>query len=368
MDLGGVAKVVGVLGVLFFFVLLGRRRSNRSWEQITTARRQQSSAPLELSKLSDDDDNESRLREVEEQSLLLRPSRGVVHRIDIELINLGVQLHGQPDDKWALNGVSGKLLAGRVTAIMGPSGAGKSVLLHTLAGRHMTSGKVSGTIRINGCNEEDDVSLGDCRAVVGFVPQEDIMHRSLTVFENVDFNAQWRLPRAMTSRQRTEIVFATLDALGLDDARVLRSRIGDEDERGVSGGERKRVNIGMELVSQPSVLLLDEPTSGLDATTSIEVVRGLKAVAQTGVNVVVVLHQPRVEILRLFDDLLLLAPGGRTAYAGPTRKAVDYLQGLGYVLPDQCNPGTVSHHSVLRCVASLELRLGFCFLTHDTIR
>ena len=338
LNLGGLAKVLGVLGVLFLFVLLGRRRSNRSWERDITARRSQNAGVKTTAEPVDEQEAEVdmlKLQEAEEQCLLL-PSREVLHRIDIELDNVGVQLAG----RWALNGVTGRLSAARVTAIMGPSGAGKSVLLHTLAGRQVGgNAKLSGTIRLNG---SDEVSLADCRSVVGFVPQEDVMHRSLTVFENVDFNAQWRLPRAMSRRQKTDVVFAALDVLGLDNPRVMRTRIGDDAERGVSGGERKRVNIGMELVAQPSLLLLDEPTSGLDASTSIDVVRGLKSVAQSGVNVVVVLHQPRVEILRLFDDLLLLAPGGRTVYAGPTQNAVAYFNGLGYALPDQCNPGTTS--------------------------
>jgi ABC-type multidrug transport system ATPase subunit len=95
----------------------------------------------------------------------------------------------------------------------------------------------------------------------------------------------------------------------------------------------------MELVAQPSLLLLDEPTSGLDASTSIDVIRALREVAQSGgVNVIVVLHQPRVEILRLFDDLLLLAPGGRTVYAGSTASAVAYFEDLGYERAEECNP------------------------------
>jgi ABC-type multidrug transport system ATPase subunit len=330
--MGGLAKVLAVLGTLFIFVLLGRRRYKRSWERDISAWRSQ------VKTAEPDDEQEAEidmLQEAEEQKLLL-PSRDVLHRIDIELDNIGVRLAG----RWALTGVTGRLSAGRVTAIMGPSGAGKSVLLHTLAGRQVGgSAKLSGTIRLNG---SDCVSLADCRTVVGFVPQEDVMHRSLTVFENVDFNAQWRLPRIMTRRQKTDVVFAALDVLGLDNPRVMRTRIGDDTERGVSGGERKRVNIGMELVAQPSLLLLDEPTSGLDASTSIDVVRALKSVAESGVNVVVALHQPRVETLRLFDDLLLLAPGGRTVYAGPTQNAVAYFTGLGYALPDHCNPGTAT--------------------------
>jgi ABC-type uncharacterized transport system YnjBCD ATPase subunit len=238
LDLGGLAKVLGVLGALFLFVLLGRRRYNRSWERDITAWRSQVKAA------EPDDEREAdtdMLQEAEEQSLLL-PSRDVLHRIDVELDNIGVRLAG----RWALTGVTGRLSAGRVTAIMGPSGAGKSVLLHTLAGRQVGGrAKLSGTIRLNG---SDCVSLADCRSVVGFVPQEDVMHRSLTVFENVDFNAQWRLPCIMSRRQKTDVVFAALDVLGLDNPRVMRTRIGD----GVSGGERKRVNVGMELVAQPA--------------------------------------------------------------------------------------------------------------------
>jgi ABC-type multidrug transport system ATPase subunit len=181
-------------------------------------------------------------------------------------------------------------------------------LLHTLAGRQVGgSAKLSGTIRLNG---SDCVSLADCRTVVGFVPQEDVMHRSLTVFENED-------------------------VLGLDNP---RTRIGDDAERGVG----RRAQAGWSWWPSPACCCADEPTSGLDVSTSIDVVRALKSVAESGVNVVVALHQPRVETLRLFDDLLLLAPGGRTVYAGPTQNAVAYFTGLGYALPDHCNPGTAT--------------------------
>jgi ABC-type multidrug transport system ATPase subunit len=116
--------------------------------------------------------------------------------------------------------------------------------------------------------------------------------------------------------------------------------IGDETLglRGISGGQKKRVNIGMELIASPSVLFLDEPTSGLDSSTSMEVCSLLQTIALTGVNVIVVLHQPRVEIFNNFDDLVLLAEGGRPVFIGDRAAAEPYFNTLGYRCPMRVNP------------------------------
>ena len=139
--------------------------------------------------------------------------------------------------------------------------------------------------------------MSSLRDIVGFVPQEDTMHRELTVEENLSLNAAFRLPSSTTAAEKRAVVEATIMTLGLNDIRG--SRIGDEEARGISGGQRKRVNIGMELVADPTVLFLDEPTSGLDSTSSRDVTRALHRVSRRGLTVILVLHQPSYEICKV---------------------------------------------------------------------
>ena len=145
-----------------------------------------------------------------------------------------------------------------------------------------------------------------------------------------------------------------IDALDLYDVR--HSIIGDEARRGISGGQRKRVNIGIELVADPTVLFLDEvrglgvdvtygtnatalqPTSGLDSTSSREVCQVLRDIADLGLTIVTVIHQPRYEIFCMFHDVLLLGKGGHTVYLGPSDKALDYFESLGFKCPEHVNP------------------------------
>ena len=122
---------------------------------------------------------------------------------------------------------------------------------------------------------------------------------------------------------------------------VQHSLIGDEFHRGISGGQRKRVNIGIELAATPVSIFLDEPTSGLDSTSALEICDILKQIANLGLTVVSIIHQPRIEIFQKFDDVILLAPGGRTVYQGPTSQTQGYFEKLGYVFPLTANPADV---------------------------
>lgn len=213
----------------------------------------------------------------------------------------------------------------------GASGSGKTTFLSTLAGR-ASDGQESGDIRINGRLD----SLKRYRKLVGFVPQEDIMIRTLTIRECLEFSALTRLPRKMSRTEKEARVSETLALLGL--AKQQFSLIGDESTRGISGGQRKRVNIGIEIVADPAVLFLDEPTSGLDSSSSKEVCRILMQLARIGMTVVSVIHQPRYEIFEMFDDVLLFGKGGRTVFLGPASEALAYFEGLGFICPQYSNP------------------------------
>ncbi|CAL1128766.1 unnamed protein product [Cladocopium goreaui] len=251
-----------------------------------------------------------------------------------------------PDGKKLLKDVSFGIAAGQRVAVMGPSGSGKTTLLGVLSGR-ASYGRVTGQLTVGGRSADDMRCL---RPVTGFVPQDDVLHGELTVKENLNYQAMLRLPADFSKEEVAECVVSVARDLNLYN--LLEARVGTPEKRGVSGGQRKRVSIGMELVAQPLLLFADEPTSGLDSTTSHEVVRCLNgAAARLGSTVVAVIHQPRYDTLQLFDDLILLAVGGFVAYAGPTEGAVDHFQSKLHVrFSNNSNPADV----LLDAIASPE--------------
>lgn len=161
------------------------------------------------------------------------------------------------------------------------------------------------------------------------------MLNELTVRENVAYSAHVRLPRSWTHKEIESFVDAVLHALDL-------THISDCLITQVSGGQRKRVNIGMELATCPSAIFLDEPTSGLDATAALKIANTMQKIASDiGITVVAVIHQPRYEIFEQFDDLLLIAPGGLTAYQGPRELSVPYFEKLRFYFESRMNPADV---------------------------
>ncbi len=251
-------------------------------------------------------------------------------QLSIEFENLSLVLlngHG----KTVLSNINGVLFPGSMTAILGPSGSGKTSLLTAVAGR-ANYGKMTGTVRVNGVEQP----IAKFRTVVGFVPQEDVMIRTLTVRQILMFSARMRLPYSLSERDKANVVDGVLKVLGLEN--VQNQMIGDETFRGISGGQRKRVNIGIELVSAPLALFLDEPTSGLDSTSAFEAVSSLLSLMPLNINVAAVVHQPREEIFNLFDRLVLLSNGGRTVFSGKRVLVVPYFERLGFVFDRAANP------------------------------
>ena len=293
-----------------------------------------------------------------EMELVTHEFRGLKRRptsqqIGIAFSNLGLVL---PNGKCVLRNVSGEFERGMLTAVMGPSGSGKTTFLNVLCGR-ATYGDMLGSIRINGRAGRVD----QFRTLFGFVPQDDIVFPDLTVRENLRFSAALRLPPHCASimatarkengcaaqlaallcckaqvQRRHDIVNDVLHVLGID--HIADEVVGNVEKRGISGGQRKRVNIGLEMVADPAVLFLDEPTSGLDSTASTLVLAALKEVAQLGVTVATVIHQPRYSIFTLFDQTLLLARGGRAVYLGWSHDAVAYFEALSFTCPARVNP------------------------------
>lgn len=247
---------------------------------------------------------------------------------NIEFIGLGCTL---PNGVTIMKGVTGAFRAGRTCAVMGPSGAGKTTVITLITGKFK---KTAGRILINDKEEE---GLMMYKKLTGFVPQEDVMHRKLTVFDNLMHSAKMRLPADMKLADIKSLVLDTIEDLGM--SHVTFSIIGDESERGISGGQRKRVNIGLELVADPSVLFLDEPTSGLDSSTSYDLCKMLSEMAQAKMlNIVSVIHSPSQKAFFQFNDLLLLGKGGQTVYIGALDNSVHYFSSIGFPLPEGDNP------------------------------
>ncbi|XAR69119.1 Sulfate-transporting ATPase [Bertholletia excelsa] len=249
--------------------------------------------------------------------------------IEVAFKDLTLTLKGK--NKHLMRSVTGKIMPGRISAVMGPSGAGKTTFLSALAGK-VTGCTMSGLILINGKDE----SIHSYKRIIGFVPQDDVVHGNLTVEENLRFSARCRLPAELPKADKVLIIERVIETLGLQGVRD--SLVGTVEKRGISGGQKKRVNVGLEMVMEPSLLILDEPTSGLDSSSSNLLLRALRREALEGVNICMVVHQPSYTLYKMFDDIIFLAKGGLTVYHGSVKKVEEYFAGLGITVPDRVNP------------------------------
>ncbi|XP_037760970.1 broad substrate specificity ATP-binding cassette transporter ABCG2 [Chelonia mydas] len=227
-------------------------------------------------------------------------------------------------EKKILHNVCGIMKPG-LNAILGPTGSGKSSLLDVLAARKDPAG-LSGQVFVDGFPQPPNF-----KCISGYVVQDDVVMGTLTVRENLLFSAALRLPSSISFKEKEERVIQIITELGL--SKVADAKVGTELIRGVSGGERKRTNIGMELITEPPVLFLDEPTTGLDASTANAVLILLKRLSRRGRTIIFSIHQPRYSIFKLFDSLTLLALG-KVLYHGPAKQALNYFSSIGF----QCEP------------------------------
>ena len=238
-------------------------------------------------------------------------------RITFQVTNLEYKFKG---GKLGLRDINISEESGKLIGIMGGSGAGKSTLLNVLNSMETPSG---GSVKINGKNihtEQDEI-----KGVIGHVSQDDLLIEELTVYENLFYNAKLcfgNLPDDEIAKNCDQL----LANIGLSETRHLK--VGSPLEKTISGGQRKRLNISLELIRQPSVLFVDEPTSGLSSRDSENIMDLLKELALKGKLIFVVIHQPSSDIYKMFDKLMILDVGGYPIYYGNPVDAVSYFKRL----------------------------------------
>ncbi|KAM7009465.1 broad substrate specificity ATP-binding cassette transporter ABCG2b [Tautogolabrus adspersus] len=233
-------------------------------------------------------------------------------------------------EKYILKDVSGIMRPG-MNAIMGATGSGKTSLLDVIAGRKNPAGLKQGKVLVDG-----KVVTSELRLSSAYVVQDDILMGTLSVRENLLFSANLRLnPKHYSSSDKNSRVDAIIQDLGLTDC--ADTKIGTEFLRGVSGGERKRCSIGMELITSPALLFLDEPTTGLDSNTANCIIGLLHNLSRRGKTVIFSIHQPRYSIFRQFDHLTMMHKG-EVVYAGASGQALEYFTNLGYQIESFDNP------------------------------
>ncbi|CAJ2678128.1 unnamed protein product [Trifolium pratense] len=240
--------------------------------------------------------------------------------------------NGNNGKKPILEGLKGYAKPGQLLAIMGPSGCGKSTLLDALAGRLGSKTKQTGKILINGCKQA--LAYGTS----AYVTDDDTILNTLTVREAVYYSAQLQLPDSMSKSEKQERADFTIKEMGLQDA--INTRIGGWKSKGISGGQKRRVSICIEILTHPRLLFLDEPTSGLDSAASYHVMTRISDFNKKDgrqMTIIASIHQPSNEIFRLFDNLCLLS-SGKTVYFGPVSAANKFFSSNGFPCPSLQSP------------------------------
>ncbi|KYN05399.1 PREDICTED: ATP-binding cassette sub-family G member 4 [Cyphomyrmex costatus] len=246
--------------------------------------------------------------------------------IDIifENITYTVSRPFRKEKKEILHGISGRLPSKQLIALMGPSGAGKSTLLDILSGFRTTG--VDGAIYVNGRVRH----LNNFRKCSAYITQDDRLEPLLTVVENMRVAADLKLPSSIPQHKKEMIIEDILSTLGLYEH--VKTRSGR-----LSGGQKKRLSIALELVNNPTVMFLDEPTTGLDSSSCMQVVNLLKILARQGRTIICTIHQPSASLFQLFDQVYVLT-NGECLYQGATSKLVPYLENMKLPCPMYHNP------------------------------
>lgn len=266
-----------------------------------------------------------------------------VRAIDVELEGFSLTVEKRSalgkklPAKTILSPINATFQAGMLNVIMGPSGSGKTSLLNSMALRLRnsigTKYRPLGKLAFNGAIPSDAV----IRSVCSYVCQDDnALLPSLTVRETLQFAAGLRLPSFMGKEEKTRQAEEVLLKLGLKDC--ADNLIGNDMIKGISGGEKRRVSIAVQVLTNPRILLLDEPTSGLDAFTANSIMEVLSGLANEGRTLILTIHQARSALFEEFGNVLLLARGGSQVYSGPGRDMLRYMRNLGHECPQHTNP------------------------------
>jgi ABC-type multidrug transport system ATPase subunit len=266
-----------------------------------------------------------------------------VRTVDISLDKFALDLDKQAlfgrklPTKTILQPITANFKAGELNVIMGPSGSGKTSLLNAMALRLRNSPSTQyrpyGNMTFNGSAPSESV----IRSVCSYVCQDDdALLPSLTVRETLQFSAKLRLPSFMTAAQKKQRAEEVLLKLGLKDC--ADNLIGSDLIKGISGGEKRRVSIAVQILTDPRVLLLDEPTSGLDAFTASSIMEVLQGLASEGRTLILTIHQSRSDLFHQFGTVLLLARGGSPVYTGSAAGMLPHFNSLGFPCLTTTNP------------------------------